>query len=630
VAEIGWASLGIVPTFDKGFDSKLSRGIDPALGRVGRDSGKRFGGILGKAAVAGAAGLIGAGFAAFKLGKDALGEAREAQEVGRTTAAILKATGGAAKLSRKEYDRLTASLMRKTAIDDEQIATGGNLLLTFKNVKREGKGLNDVFGRGLASALDISAAGFGSIDGASKMLGKALNDPIKGVTALSRAGVTFSDDQKTTIERMVETNDLLGAQKLILKEVESQVGGTAAKQKTSAKELETAWGNVKEEIGFALIPVMEDLADFLLDKGVPAAEKFGDWLKDDGIPAIRDFVDDVKPLAKKLLPAAADALGVVRDIGKDALPYIEDLVGAFNDMPGWAKKALVGGGFGALALGKVLPDKKGGLLGSGGGLLGLKPVPVFVTNMGKGGLDGGLGTDGKSKGGKGGKLPFIAGASPYLLPLLLGGDSAPGQNKRSDTGEGVVSLLEMTGAESDEELREVFSKATTAKIREFRKTLKEELGLGFREVAEYKAHDGSKPMSFLNDFNARDTRRQDRAVDKFFKVTPKGVSPAMKDFERLIGLRDNLNRKKIEPKVRVDTRDAKRELRELQGTIDKLAASIADLQGTGGVGGLFAGLFPQITGPTYNGPVTYTDDEQGRRDARTRGRRAGSDGVNRR
>ena len=106
--EAGWVALGVKPVLDRGFDSTLSRGLDPALSRVGQTSGKRFGAILGKAAVAGAVGIIGAGFAAFRFGKDALAEAREAQEIGATSVAILKSTEHAAKLTRKEYDGLTS------------------------------------------------------------------------------------------------------------------------------------------------------------------------------------------------------------------------------------------------------------------------------------------------------------------------------------------------------------------------------------------------------------------------------------------------------------------------------------------------------------------------------------------
>ena len=370
-AEAGWVALGVKPVLDRGFGSALSRDLDPALGRVAGTSGKRFGSIMGKAAVVGAAGIIGAGFAAFRFGQDALAEAREAQEIGATSVAILKSTQHAAKLTRKEYDGLTKSLMEKTAIDDEQIALGGNLLLTFKNVKREGKGLKDIFGRALAASLDLTATGFGSIESTSKQLGKALNDPVKGMSALSRAGVTFTEDQQDTIKALVETGDLLGAQKIILAEVESQVGGTAEAQKTSAKELEVAWGNLKEEIGTALIPVVEDLANFMLDKGIPAGEKFSDWLRKDGIPQVKDFAEKARPLAEEILPAVGTALGTVRDALSAAAPYAKDLVGAFNDMPDWAKKAIVAGGLGAIAAKKT--GLLGALTGGKGGLAGLRP-----------------------------------------------------------------------------------------------------------------------------------------------------------------------------------------------------------------------------------------------------------------
>jgi len=578
LTEIGWASLGIVPTLDKGFDSKLSRGIDPALGRAGRDAGKRWGLSFGKVAVAGAAGVVGAGFAAFRLGKDALGEAREAQEVGRTTAAILKATGGAAKLSRKEFNALTGSLMRKTAVDDEVIAGAGNILLTFKNVQDETDKTASVFDRATAAALDLSSLkGMGGIEGSAKMLGKALNDPAAGMGALSRAGVTFNDDQKTTIERMVETNRTLDAQKLILREVESQVGGTAAKQKTSAKQLETAWGNVKEEVGFALLPVMEDLADFMLDKGVPAAEDFAGWLKDEGVPAMKDFAKKARPLADEILPAVGTALGVAKDALEVAAPLAKDFVGAFNDMPDWAKTAVVGGGAGLLALNKLKPDK-GGL--AGGVLSSLKPVPVFVTNMGPG-----LG---------GGKTPSALGPLKWLGP----------------------AAAFSAAYAADQKFPELMPFGEKGWLP----------GSGDKGWLDLFGGDDKKTPPLVPGIVEDALRIGD--LEKFFKVTPKGVSPAMKDFERLIGLRDNLNRK-ITPEVRVDTREAKRELRELQGSIDQLVLSIAGLQGTGGVGGLFAGLFPQITGPTYNGPVTYTDDEQGRRDAATRRRRRGADGIRR-
>ena len=141
------------------------------------------------------------------------------------------------------------------------------------------------------------------------------------MTALNKAGVTFSQDQQDTIKALVETGDLLGAQKIILAEVESQVGGTAEAQKTSAKELSVAWGNLKEELGDQLIPIMDDLADVMLDKGIPAGEKFSDWLKKDGIPQIKDFAEAAGRWPKKCCPPWLTRSALCATRCKTALPY---------------------------------------------------------------------------------------------------------------------------------------------------------------------------------------------------------------------------------------------------------------------------------------------------------------------
>jgi 2C-methyl-D-erythritol 2,4-cyclodiphosphate synthase len=262
MAEVGTAFVTIVPSF-RGSTGAITSGLTsatgPAADKAGKNAGKRFGGAFKGGMGGAAAGAFGALAGAKVIGfiKDATAEAREAQKVGATTNAIIKSTGGVANVTAAGIGKLATSISNKTGVDDEAIQTGANLLLTFKNVRNEaGKG-NKVFDQATAAAVDLSAAGFGSVDSASKMLGKALNDPIKGVTALSRAGVTFSDQQKEQIKTMVESGNVLGAQKLILGEVQSQVGGVAAASATSGEKLKTTFNNFKESIGTALLPTID-------------------------------------------------------------------------------------------------------------------------------------------------------------------------------------------------------------------------------------------------------------------------------------------------------------------------------------------------------------------------------------
>jgi hypothetical protein len=258
MAEVGKAFVSIVPVMG-GAGRKIASELDGTVGKAGDTAGKKAGGRFGAAFKgAAAAGVATAGAAvAIKLIKDAVAEAREAQKVGATTNAIIKSTGGVANVTAAGISKLSESISNKTGMDDEAIQTGANLLLTFKNVRNEaGKG-NKVFDAATQAAVDLSAAGFGSVDGAAKMLGKALNDPIKGISALGRAGVTFTQQQKDQIKTLVESGDVLGAQKIILGEVQSQVGGVAAASATSGEKLKTTFNNFKESIGTALLPTID-------------------------------------------------------------------------------------------------------------------------------------------------------------------------------------------------------------------------------------------------------------------------------------------------------------------------------------------------------------------------------------
>jgi phage-related minor tail protein len=108
-------------------------------------------------------------------------------------------------------------------------------------------------------------------------LGKALQDPTKGLSALGRAGVTFTDEQKKMIAGMQESGDLLGAQKVVLKAVETQVGGTAAATATGADKMNVAFGQTQEAVGNALLPILEKLLPILTELA-GFIEKNVNWL----------------------------------------------------------------------------------------------------------------------------------------------------------------------------------------------------------------------------------------------------------------------------------------------------------------------------------------------------------------
>ena len=185
----------------------------------------------------------------------------ESEKVAAQTGAVIKSTGGAANVTAQEVAALSESLKEKTAIDDEVIQSGQNMLLTFKNIRNEAGAGNDVFNQATKTLIDMSTALGTDPKQAAIQLGKALNDPVEGLTALTRVGVTFTKEQERQIAAMQKTGDVAGAQKVILKELNSEFGGSAKAQKTASAEAAVAFGDLQEALGGVvaggLVPLMD-------------------------------------------------------------------------------------------------------------------------------------------------------------------------------------------------------------------------------------------------------------------------------------------------------------------------------------------------------------------------------------
>jgi hypothetical protein len=163
---------------------------------------------------------------------------------------------------------------RATGIDTNSIKATQAKLLTFKELAKTAGELGGEFDRATKAAIDLAAAGFGSAETNAVQLGKALQDPIKGLTALSRSGVTFTEVEKERIKTLVQSNQVGEAQKLILEAIEAQVGGTALATANASERMRVGFTQVQEKIGIALLPTFERFANYLLMTVIPIIESF--------------------------------------------------------------------------------------------------------------------------------------------------------------------------------------------------------------------------------------------------------------------------------------------------------------------------------------------------------------------
>lgn len=198
---------------------------------------------------------VGVGFGAIIGGiRGTIQEAMVAEETQQRLSGAVKATGGAAGYSAKQLADYALELQNVTTYGDENIKEVMARLITFKKVSGE------TFKRTTELAMDLASAGFGSAQMNAIQLGKALEEPVRGMVALRRSGVSFTEAEKARIKALVESNRLHEAQALILDAVAGQVGGMSrelAKTPTGRiKQLTEATGDLREEIGTKLMPLM--------------------------------------------------------------------------------------------------------------------------------------------------------------------------------------------------------------------------------------------------------------------------------------------------------------------------------------------------------------------------------------
>ncbi|WP_045860304.1 hypothetical protein [Teredinibacter purpureus] len=174
---------------------------------------------ISKLAVAGAAGLAVGGV--VTLQRKVIAATIEQERAVKQLEQGLKTTGSQVGFTLQELTRHAAELQNVTSFGDEQFLSAQSKLATFTRIT------GDEFLRTTEAAADLAVRMETDLTSATVQLAKALNDPVANLGALSRAGIQFSDDQKAVIKSLWESGKSAEAQRVILKELEVQFGGSA-------------------------------------------------------------------------------------------------------------------------------------------------------------------------------------------------------------------------------------------------------------------------------------------------------------------------------------------------------------------------------------------------------------------
>ncbi|NBW11008.1 MAG: hypothetical protein EBR82_23555 [Caulobacteraceae bacterium] len=192
---------------------------------------------------------------AFSVGKFLVDEFKKMEKATAKFESVLKSTGGAAGITTAEMVEYSDQLEEVANFSGDVVVNSAAVLATFTNIR------GDVFKEAIKSAEDLSAVMGQDLQASVVQIGKALNDPIKGVTALQRVGVSFSSEQKKQIEGLQKSGDLVGAQAVIMAELQKEFGGAAQATADPFVIAYNMLGRVGDLIASVILPSLNEMAN---------------------------------------------------------------------------------------------------------------------------------------------------------------------------------------------------------------------------------------------------------------------------------------------------------------------------------------------------------------------------------
>lgn len=314
----GTVSLPVKPD-TKGFGKHLSDGVKAESGGLG-ELGRSLGGAL----MAGL-GAVGIAVGVGEFIKKGVEEYSAADALNAQFSAGIKSTGNAAGLTVKGMDDLAASIAGYSGQSYASIGKTEQVLQTFTNLRNVGP--NKIFDDATEAAANMAAKLGGDASASAIQLGKALNDPVKGMVALRRVGVSFTQSQVDQVKAMVAAGDTMGAQKLILRELNTEFGGAAkAAGQTLPGEIarsKVAFGELTKAIVGGVMPLVTPMIAGIANVMVALTPK---------VEAVGEaFSKHLEPVLEHVHEAFHDVVEGFRS-GTDEVGSSQSIFARFGDM----------------------------------------------------------------------------------------------------------------------------------------------------------------------------------------------------------------------------------------------------------------------------------------------------------
>lgn len=289
--------------FESGMDraartaDKKTREIERAAKARAKEIEKAFEGIgsVISGAIAGVS--VGAVFTKF------ITETKNAEQEQAQLAAVIRSTGQAAGWSQDRLNDMADELSKSSIFSAGDINQAQTRLLSYSNV------VGETVPKAMQAVLDMSSRLGMDLKQSSETIGKALDVPSQGLSALSKQGFRFTDDQKKLVEQLEKTGKTAQAQGIILDALSSSYGGAAAA--------------ARDTFGGALAALQNNIDDLLTgDSGSMSQMKESvevlnrTLTSDETRAAFQTFTGWLAEISSKVIQASADVVNFLNSGAK--------------------------------------------------------------------------------------------------------------------------------------------------------------------------------------------------------------------------------------------------------------------------------------------------------------------------
>ncbi len=297
---------------DFGADFKEAKqALDQFLSEVKSQGAAITGALAAGAAAAAAAVVIGALTAAYKYARDNLQEwvdtAAEAELVQTRLGIAVRNAGEAFQWTAEQLAEAASAIQERSMFGDETIKQAQQALIqigltgqAFKDAQQIAVDMASVMGQ------DLSSAAF--------MLGRALQDPERGMMLLRRQGVILTQSQQEMIKKMSEAGDVAGAQALLIAELQrryhgagEEIAGTVSGQFSQIKEI---IGDIAEELGGVFRPALDAILP-VIKALLTQTKEFAAWFNEKSNDFFGPWVNTAKVAFADLLASVQATAGSV-------------------------------------------------------------------------------------------------------------------------------------------------------------------------------------------------------------------------------------------------------------------------------------------------------------------------------